>query len=188
MPQPKVLSWINGDNFDYFAGTHNSYDSINVDYIREVLFFKDDFWIVFDRFSGEKNHCYQQIWQGLYHKNENNKFAQTNFSDTIGLEIAQLNNGIEYTRKQWSPQERGRKCGMTCRLGKGNTIDAGYHDLRPRILDAQRCHGARGPERNHYQNALCSSAQPMGFHSITRSQKASTQTSELACLRHRSRR
>ncbi len=66
LPEPTVISWIKENNFDYFMGTHNGFDSINVSYFREVIFLHEAFWLVNDYFEAEGEHTYQQVWQGDY--------------------------------------------------------------------------------------------------------------------------
>ena len=88
-PKPKTLAWYSNDGFDYFAGTHNGYDSSGVKYNREILFIKDGFWIVKDNFESGSPHSYQQIWQGHYGI-ENNHHLRSTFSNSSGLEIIQL--------------------------------------------------------------------------------------------------
>ncbi len=93
LPEPEVMEWKESEIFNYFIGSHNGYDSLRVKYFREVLFFKDGFWIVRGHFQGEEPHQYQQVWQGHYSvKNNNHVFSE--FDDGTGLEIVQLNAEI----------------------------------------------------------------------------------------------
>lgn len=94
LPVPEVIHWRSTPGYDYFAGTHNAYDSLNVSYYREVLFIKDGFWIVRDHFYGDSVHQYQQIWQGHYAV-VSNHLAFSQFMDMSGLEIIQLNEEID---------------------------------------------------------------------------------------------
>lgn len=64
LPQPVVHNWLAGDAVDYFRGSHDGFQSIGVEYTRSVFFFKPDFWLVIDEFSGEGTHDFEQIWQG----------------------------------------------------------------------------------------------------------------------------
>ncbi len=66
LPEPQVRQWIKSSGFDYFAGSHNGFDSLGVVYEREVLFVKDGFWIIADSFRAKEIHSYSQIWQGPY--------------------------------------------------------------------------------------------------------------------------
>lgn len=94
LPQPKVIEWKASEQFDYFLGTHNGYDSLGVSYFREVLFIKDGFWIVRDHFQSDGSHNYQQVWQGHY-SIKNNNHAFSHFKDGTGLQIVQLNPVID---------------------------------------------------------------------------------------------
>lgn len=66
LPVPTVNEWISGDNFDYFSGSHNGYKKIDVNYTRNIIFFKPYFWLILDNFSSSNFHSYQQIWQGNF--------------------------------------------------------------------------------------------------------------------------
>ncbi len=68
LPKPQVITWITEDDFDFFSGSHDSYDSLGIQYYRTVIFLKDGWWIVRDFFISREFHSYQQIWQGLYEK------------------------------------------------------------------------------------------------------------------------
>jgi len=90
LPHPKVILWEDTPTFDYFSGTHDSYDAEHVKYHREVLFIKDGFWIVRDHLIGEEPHTLQQIWQGHYSVEIPGKTVRSSFSDGSGLSITQL--------------------------------------------------------------------------------------------------
>ncbi len=90
LPQPQVQTWMTTDKYDYFRGSHNSYDSLGVTSVREVLFVKPDFWIVRDHFSSTTPHCYQQVWQGVYDVIDSQQVRAV-FTDKTGLQIIQLN-------------------------------------------------------------------------------------------------
>lgn len=109
LPNPKTLVWESNDLFDYYSGTHNSYDSIGVSYQRDVLFIKDGFWILKDKFESESPHTYQQVWQGHFDEIEENKVVRSVFEDYSGLDIIQL-------RSQVSQINYGGK------RGKGNVV------------------------------------------------------------------
>lgn len=51
LPQPEVIEWKTSDQYDYFLGSHNGYESLGVNYFREVLFIKEGFWIIRDHFQ-----------------------------------------------------------------------------------------------------------------------------------------
>lgn len=91
IPVPKTLAWYSDETIDYYCGTHNGYDSLGVEYLREVFFVKDGFWIVRDQFIGSGSHDYYQIWQGHYDSEKGNKHIRSTFQNGSGLEIVQLN-------------------------------------------------------------------------------------------------
>ncbi|MBU2506873.1 MAG: heparinase II/III family protein [Bacteroidetes bacterium] len=105
LPQPKRKAWITNDSFDYFSGTHNGYDKKGINYTREILFVKDGFWIVRDKFVSDAEHSYQQIWQGHYNTLSRNHLRST-FSNGSGLEIIQLREA-EYEINQNSFRGKG---------------------------------------------------------------------------------
>jgi len=89
LPEPKVSNWLSEKSFDYFCGTHNGFDTIDVDYKREILFLKNKYWLVIDHFKARGNHNFQQVWQGHYSKENNIDFIKV-YSDNSGLLIRQL--------------------------------------------------------------------------------------------------
>ncbi len=89
LPQPRIISWVTDLHFDYFCGSHDSYDSLGIKYYREVLFIKDGFWIVRDHFSSKSPRIYQQIWQGIYDIYNNHFIHKSCGSESI-LDISQL--------------------------------------------------------------------------------------------------
>ena len=90
LPQPKVIAWYAGDKLDYFAGAHNGYEDIGVDYQREVIFIKDGFWIVRDFFQSPEPHTYQQIWQGHFDEERKGRHIRATFQNGAGLEVILL--------------------------------------------------------------------------------------------------
>ncbi len=90
LPQPVVLDWKTDHLYDYFCGSHNAYDSLNVSYFREIIFIKDGFWIIRDHFESDKPHLFQQVWQGQYQIIDQNHVC-SDFGDGSGLQIIQLN-------------------------------------------------------------------------------------------------
>ncbi|MCB0270504.1 MAG: heparinase II/III family protein [Calditrichaeota bacterium] len=91
LPKSTVTAWQTTADVDYFAGTHDGFDSLGVAYSREILFVKDGFWIVRDRFSGNAPHDFQQIWQGKYTVQKDGDWLRSTFPDGSGLDIVQLN-------------------------------------------------------------------------------------------------
>lgn len=101
LPKPRVISWANGKSWDYFAGSHNGYNDIGVEYYRKVFFLKGLGWIVRDIFSSASGkHDYQQIWQGHYSESSSTNHHQSVFADGSGLEIVQLGDQAEAASTQ----------------------------------------------------------------------------------------
>lgn len=93
LPEPEVLAWVTAEDFDYFAGKHNGYIDIGVDYTRELLFVKEGYWVVKDKFKSTENHTYQQLWQGDYTVIDN-RTVRADYQDGSGLVIKQLSEAI----------------------------------------------------------------------------------------------
>ncbi|TMU56090.1 heparinase II/III family protein [Flagellimonas algicola] len=115
LPNPKVIAWSTNDNFDLFIGSHDGFEDVGVDYTRQVVFIKDDFWIVKDNFSSESAHKYKQVWQGHYtHENGPNLLRAT-APDASGHDILQLSKldtvaGYGTRGKNWSVvSKKGQK-------------------------------------------------------------------------------
>ena len=91
LPTPQTILWLTEKEFDVYIGTHDAYSNLGVNYFRKVIFVKDGFWIVNDKFLAEGNHNYQQVWQGHYSEERNNH-VRTTFSNGSGLDIIELND------------------------------------------------------------------------------------------------
>ena len=89
LPHPEVMAWTSNDAFDYFSGRHDGYEKIGVQYSREVLFIKDGYWVVRDRFESAESHTYQQLWQGDYRVSDD-QHIYSEFDNGSGLAIVQL--------------------------------------------------------------------------------------------------
>lgn len=60
--EAKVSKWISQDRFDYFEGSHDGYRHLEgspVDYSRDILFLKSDYWIIRDFVKTVGEHRYQ---------------------------------------------------------------------------------------------------------------------------------
>ncbi|WP_299555936.1 heparinase II/III family protein [Seonamhaeicola sp.] len=90
LPNPEVITWHSDDNVDVFVGTHDGFENIGVNYSRQVIYLKNDFWIVKDNFSSEEEHIYKQIWQGHFSTENGPNLIRTTFDDGSGLDIFQL--------------------------------------------------------------------------------------------------
>ena len=91
LPDPEVICWETNDKFDLFVGTHNGFEDIGVRYSRQVIYVRDDFWIVKDKFVSEEEHTYKQLWQGHYSKEHAPELLRASFPNGSGFDILQLN-------------------------------------------------------------------------------------------------
>jgi len=90
LPQPEVISWEVTEDFDFFAGRHDGFENIGVNYSRQVIYVKDAFWIVKDNFSSDSKHDYKQVWQGHYTDEEGSNLLRAVAADASGHDIFQL--------------------------------------------------------------------------------------------------
>lgn len=107
LPNPEVIAWETNDDFDFFAGSHNGFEDLDVAYTRQVIFVKNEFWIVKDEFSADDNHTYKQVWQGHYTKENGSDLLRSTAADATGHDILQLINTDAVTSdgargKEWS--------------------------------------------------------------------------------------
>ncbi|MGQ1784147.1 MULTISPECIES: heparinase II/III family protein [unclassified Saccharicrinis] len=110
LPVPEVLAWHTSKHFDFFAGTHNGYQNENTQIFRSVIFIKDGFWVVRDKFiTDNTEHTAQQLWQGHYDVEKEGRHIRSVFPNGGGLEIIQLG----------SPAQ---KISKTSTRGKGRTV------------------------------------------------------------------
>ena len=114
LPQPMVAEWLVGNNYDFFSGSHNGFNSFGVDYERSILFFKPYCWLVIDNFSSEQIHSYKQIWQGNYDiDSQNNRSVYT--GKTAKLDILQADpSDMKLTNKKnfWTNSVQFEKNGV----------------------------------------------------------------------------
>ncbi len=90
LPNPEVISWESNDNFDLFVGRHDGFEDVGVKYSRQVIYVKDDFWIVKDNFSSKQRHEYKQVWQGHYTYKNGPDLLRATADDASGHDILQL--------------------------------------------------------------------------------------------------
>lgn len=90
LPHPKTIVWNSNADLDAYIGSHDGFENIGVNYIRQVIYLKDDFWIVKDNFTSDKPHIYKQIWQGHYTLEEAPQLLRSTFNDGSGSDIYQL--------------------------------------------------------------------------------------------------
>ena len=90
LPKPEVVHWMSNDHFDYFVGTHDGFEDLGVSYCRQIIFVKNDFWIIRDDFQAKDSHDYKQVWQGHYSYEEGPTLIRSNFDNAAGCDIYQL--------------------------------------------------------------------------------------------------
>ncbi|EOR94885.1 hypothetical protein ADIARSV_1919 [Arcticibacter svalbardensis MN12-7] len=90
LPQPKTIAWKNNKDIDVFIGRHDGFENVGVQYSRQVVYLKDDCWIVKDNFSSDKAHDYKQVWQGHYTMESSPNLIHSSFDDASGLDIYQI--------------------------------------------------------------------------------------------------
>ena len=107
LPKPKVIAWETNQNMDLFVGSHDGFENVGVNYSRQVIHLKNDFWIVKDNFKSQGKHIYKQVWQGHYTFESGPNLMRATFEDATGFDIFQLNdvNDVKSSGargKQWS--------------------------------------------------------------------------------------
>ncbi len=90
LPQPTTIAWQSNTNFDLHIGSHDGFEDIGVEYSRQVIYVKDEFWIVKDNFQSDTEHSYKQVWQGHYSSENGSDLLRSSFSDASGCDIWQL--------------------------------------------------------------------------------------------------
>ena len=90
LPAPTNIAWETNNNFDYFVGSHDGFENVGVAYSRQVIYVKDDFWIVKDNFQSTEEHTYKQVWQGHYSTEQAPNLLRATFDDASGCDIFQL--------------------------------------------------------------------------------------------------
>ena len=116
LPNPKVISWSTSDDLDVFVGSHNGFENVGVEYSRQVIYLKNDFWIVKDNFKSNKPHDYKQVWQGHFSKENAPNLLRTSFDDGSGLDIYQL----EDVGRLKTSGQRGKEWSVVSKNGKAN--------------------------------------------------------------------
>lgn len=90
LPSPEVIAWQVNDDFDLFAGRHDGFENVGVEYTRQVIFVKNEFWIVKDDFKSDDTHDYKQVWQGHYTDENGPDLLRATATDVSGHDILQL--------------------------------------------------------------------------------------------------
>ena len=116
LPQPKTITWNTNSNLDLFVGSHDGFAQSGVNYSRQVIYLKDDFWIVKDNFSSEKTHEYKQIWQGHYSLEDAPNLLRSTFEDASGFDIYQVKKTDAITNSG----KRGKQWAIVSKKGTNN--------------------------------------------------------------------
>jgi hypothetical protein len=90
LPNPSTIVWDSNDAYDLYVGSHDGFEDIGVSYSRQVIYVKNDFWIVKDNFSASEPHTYKQVWQGHYTSEEGPNLIRSNFENAAGCDISQV--------------------------------------------------------------------------------------------------
>lgn len=114
LPNPQVITWKTNDTFDLFVGSHDGFEDIGVGYSRQVIYLRNDFWIVKDNFSSDAVHEYKQVWQGHYTQEAGANLLRSTFPDASGSDILQLNS-IDLATQQGS---RGKNWTVAVKKGE----------------------------------------------------------------------
>lgn len=107
LPNPEVIAWEVTDDFNLFAGRHDGFKNVGVKYSRQVIFVKNEFWIVKDDFQSDEAHNYKQVWQGHYTDENSPNLLRATTPDACGHDLLQLIDtdsvsGFGKRGKQWS--------------------------------------------------------------------------------------
>ena len=107
LPKPTVIGFQKNKDLEVFIGSHNGFNNVGVEYVRQVINVENDFWIVKDNFSSDKPHNYKQVWQGHYSLENAPNLLRSSFSNGAGLDIYQLKNIDKVTTngargKEWT--------------------------------------------------------------------------------------
>ncbi len=114
LPQPKTIAWNTNKDLDVYIGSHNGFENIGVTYSRQVIYLRDDFWIVKDNFKSKSSHTYKQVWQGHYSFEKAPNLLRSTFTDGSGSDIYQLKPADSVTTsgkngKEWSVVSKNKQ-------------------------------------------------------------------------------
>lgn len=108
LPTPQVIAWKTSKDFDVFIGEHDGNQHLGVKTYRTVIFVKEGFWVIRDRFMADNGiHATQQVWQGHYDVEKEGTHIRSVFPNGGGLEIIQLDSSAQNISKA-SVRGKGR--------------------------------------------------------------------------------
>lgn len=116
LPNPEVITWQVNDDYDLFIGTHDGFEDIGVEYSRQLIYVKDDFWIVKDNFKSDQLHEYKQVWQGHYTHENGADLLRATAPDASGHDILQLIT----TDSVYSAGTRGKQWSIVSKYAQDN--------------------------------------------------------------------
>ncbi len=116
LPNPSVIAWETNDDFDLFVGQHDGFENVGVEYTRQVIFVKNEFWIIKDEFKSNEIHEYKQVWQGHYTAENGPNLLRATAPDATGHDILQL---IE-TDSVYSDGKRGKQWSVVSKSNVNN--------------------------------------------------------------------
>lgn len=168
LPNPITIAWQSNNNFDFFAGSHNGFENVGVRYSRQVIYVKNDFWIVKDNFKAEFSHEYKQVWQGHYSLELQPNLIRSNFPDASGCDIYQLIP----TDKVTNSGTRGKQWSVVSKEGEKNfsfiTLIYPYSGYNNRIDELSKQLDLKGWKLN----ALNFKAEGIQLHSLSKENEA----------------
>ena len=136
LPHPEVIAWKHNDDFDFFVGRHDGFKNVGVNYTRQVIFVKNDFWIVKDDFSSDEAHEYKQVWQGHYTFENGPSLIRATAADASGHDILQLYKPDSVV----SSGSRGKNWSIVSKKNTNNfsflTVIYPYREYQNRIDEA----------------------------------------------------
>ena len=123
----EVLEWIAKDRFDFFSGCHDGYNLLQaaVKYRRDVLFLKNDYWLIIDHLESSGEHHYEMPFHFVESADPVSlntpgwKWSRERPFDQPGLEIAiRLDDGLLEEHDGWvSRTYRQRSAAVVSTLG-----------------------------------------------------------------------
>ncbi|QBO58421.1 hypothetical protein [Chryseobacterium salivictor] len=114
LPKPQNIAWNTNGDLDLYIGSHNGFENIGVKYSRQVIYLRNDFWLVKDNFRANTPHTYKQIWQGHYTSQKGPDLLRSAFDDGSGNDIYQLKPADAVSSsgtqgKQWNVVSKNNK-------------------------------------------------------------------------------
>lgn len=114
LPHPKTIAWKTNNDLDVYIGSHDGFENVGVTYSRQVIYLRNDLWIVKDNFKSSAAHTYKQVWQGHYTLENAPNLLRSSFADGSGSDIYQLkpadavaNSGTQ--GKQWAVVSKNKQ-------------------------------------------------------------------------------